>query len=142
MAELKNLFDSPISMIIHSLQTPPFWFMLGGVIVAWMLCLYRVKWANFLQRKFKAIHYMLDSLYGFDRFNQIVFVDGIKKISNILWKVSDMSLIDKIIVNGAARLTGLTGSIMRNIQTGYIYHYAFFMICSLLIILAWVVIKT
>jgi NADH-quinone oxidoreductase subunit L len=141
MAELKNLFDSPISMIVHSLQTPPFWFMLGGVIVAWMLCLYRVKWANFLQRKFKAIHYMLDSLYGFDRFNQIVFVDGIKKISNILWKVSDMSLIDKIIVNGAARLTGLTGSIMRNIQTGYIYHYAFFMICSLLIILAWVVIK-
>jgi NADH-quinone oxidoreductase subunit L len=48
-----------------------------------------------------------------------------------------MGLIDKMVVNGSAKLVGFVGSIIRPIQTGYVYHYAFFMIFSLLIILTW-----
>mgnify|MGYP003967174115 FL=1 len=88
--------------------------------------------------KFHRSYYVLDSLYGFDRFNEIVFVNGVKKLGNLLWKVSDMGLIDKMAVNGSARLVGFIGSVVRPIQTGYVYHYAFFMIFSLLIILTWV----
>ena len=49
-----------------------------------------------------------------------------------------MAIIDKLVVNGSARLVGLIGRIVRPVQTGYVYHYAFFMIFSLLIILTWV----
>ncbi|WPE18327.1 NADH-quinone oxidoreductase subunit L [Candidatus Thioglobus autotrophicus] len=138
MASLEANFHGANSMIPHALQTLPFWMMVGGIASAWVLTLYRSQWADWIQKKFHRSNYVLESLYGFDRFNDIVFVGGVKKLGNFLWKVSDSGLIDKILVNGSARLVGFIGSIVRPIQTGYVYHYAFFMIFSLLIILTWV----
>lgn len=138
MAKLSGEFHSASAMILHAIQTLPFWMMIGGIVAAWIFSIYRTKWADWLQKKFSIIDYILQSLYGFDRFNEIVFVNGIKKLGCVLWKVSDSILIDQILVNGSARLTGFIGSIVRPIQTGYVYHYAFFMIFSLLIILTWI----
>jgi len=138
MTELSKMFDSAAAMIPHAVQTLPFWMMVGGIVAAWILSLYRTQWAEWIQKTFHRTNYALESLYGFDRFNEIVFVNGIKKLGNLLWKVSDSMLIDKMLVNGSARLVGFIGSVVRPIQTGYVYHYAFFMIFSLLIILTWV----
>ncbi len=138
MAELKHEFHGAASMIPHAFVTLPFWMMVGGIAAAWVFSLYRTQWADTIQKKFHRTNYVLESLYGFDRFNEIVFVNGIKKLGNLLWKVSDMGLIDNMVVNGSARLVGFIGRVVRPIQTGYIYHYAFFMIFSLLIILTWV----
>ena len=138
MAGLEKSFHGAGGMIPHALQTLPFWMMVGGAVSAWVLTLYRAQWASWIQTKFRRTNYVLESLYGFDRFNDIVFVSGIKKLGNFLWKVSDSGLIDKMVVNGSARLVGFIGSVVRPIQTGYVYHYAFFMIVSLLIILTWV----
>jgi len=138
MTELSKMFDSAAAMIPHAVQTLPFWMMVGGIVAAWILSLYRTQWADWIQKTFHRTNYALESLYGFDRFNEIVFVNGIKKLGNLLWKVSDSMLIDKMLVNGSARLVGFIGSVVRPIQTGYVYHYAFFMIFSLLIILTWV----
>jgi NADH-quinone oxidoreductase subunit L len=138
MAGLEQNFLGANGMLMHSIQTLPFWMMIGGVVSAWVLTIYKRQWASWIQAKFHRTNYALESLYGFDRFNDIVFVTGIKKLGNFLWKVSDSGLIDKLVVNGSARLVGFIGSIVRPIQTGYVYHYAFFMIVSLLIILTWV----
>jgi NADH-quinone oxidoreductase subunit L len=138
MSSLKQEFHGATGMISHAVQTLPFWMMVGGIATAWVFSLYRTQWADWVQNKFHRTNYVLESLYGFDRFNEIVFVGGIKKLGNLLWKVSDMGIIDKIAVNGSARLVGFIGSVVRPIQTGYVYHYAFFMIFSLLIILTWV----
>jgi NADH-quinone oxidoreductase subunit L len=138
MASLQESFHGAGGMIAHALQTWPFWMMVGGIASAWLLTLHRAEWATWIQKKFHRSNYVLESLYGFDRFNDIVFVQGVKKLGNFLWKVSDSGLIDKLVVNGSARLVGFIGSIVRPIQTGYVYHYAFFMIFSLLIILTWV----
>ena len=138
MASLEANFHGANGMIPHALQTLPFWMMVGGIASAWVLTLYRSQWADWIQKKFHRSNYVLESLYGFDRFNDIVFVGGIKKLGNFLWKVSDSGLIDKILVNGSARFVGFIASMVRPIQTGYVYHYAFFMIVSLLIILTWV----
>ncbi len=138
MASLKQEFHGAGSMIPHALQTLPFWMMVGGIASAWVLTLYRTQWATWIQKKFHRTNYVLESLYGFDRFNDIVFVKGVKSLGNFLWKVSDSGLIDKMVVNGSARFVGFIGSVVRPIQTGYVYHYAFFMIVSLLIILTWV----
>jgi len=138
MAGLKSEFHSAGAMISHAVSTLPFWMMVGGIVTAWVFSLYRTQWADWVMNKCHRSYYVLDSLYGFDRFNEIVFVNGVKKLGNLLWKVSDMGLIDKMAVNGSARLVGFIGSVVRPIQTGYVYHYAFFMIFSLLIILTWV----
>ncbi len=138
MAELNREFHSAASMIPHAIQTLPFWMMIGGIATAWVFSIYRTQWADWVQKKCHRTNYVLESLYGFDRFNDLVFVSGVKKLGNLLYKVSDVGLIDKILVNGSAKLIGLVGKIVRPIQTGYVYHYAFFMIFSLLIILTWV----
>lgn len=138
MAELKHEFFSAASMISHAIQTLPFWMMIGGVASAWVFSIYRTQWADWAQKKCHRTNYVLESLYGFDRFNDIVFVSGVKKLGNLLYKVSDVGLIDKVLVNGSAKLIGFIGKIVRPIQTGHVYHYAFFMIVSLLIILTWV----
>jgi len=140
MSEIGQLFShhgGALGMISHAVFTVPFWMMVGGIVTAWVFSLYRTQWAAWVQSKFQGINYILESLYGFDRFNEIVFVNGVKKLGNLLWKVSDAGLIDKMVVNGSARLVGFIGSVVRPIQTGYVYHYAFFMIFSLLIILTW-----
>ena len=141
MSGISQLFDQhggALGMISHAVYTVPFWMMIGGVVTAWIFSLYRTQWADWVKAKFQGVNYILESLYGFDRFNEIVFVNGVKKLGNVLWKVSDSGLIDKMVVNGSARMVGFIGSIVRPIQTGYVYHYAFFMIFSLLIILTWV----
>ncbi|BBB22258.1 NADH dehydrogenase I subunit L [Abyssogena phaseoliformis symbiont OG214] len=138
MAELNREFRDAASMIPHAIQTLPFWMMVGGIATAWVFSIYRTQWADWIQNKCRRTNYVLKSLYGFDRFNDIVFVSGVKKLGSLLYKVSDAGLIDKILVNGSAKLIGLVGKIVRPIQTGYVYHYAFFMIFSLLIILTWV----
>ncbi|BAS67388.1 NADH-quinone oxidoreductase subunit L [Bathymodiolus septemdierum thioautotrophic gill symbiont] len=138
MSELSYEFHGALAMISHAVQTLPFWMMVGGIVAAWVFSLYRTEWADWVQKKFSAIDYVLKSLYGFDRFNDIIFVNGIKQLGNVLWKVSDSTIIDAFLVNGSARFVGFIGSMVRPIQTGYVYHYAFFMIFSLLIILTWV----
>jgi NADH-quinone oxidoreductase subunit L len=138
MAILKKEFHGAGGMIIHALTTLPFWLMMGGIISAWVLSLYKTPWADWMQKKFHRTHFVLVSLYGFDRFNEIIFVRGVKRLSGILWRVSDITLIDTIVVNGSARLARFMGKVILPIQTGYVYHYAFFMIFSLLVILTWV----
>ena len=48
----------------------------------------------------------------------------------------DGRLIDGLFVNGAARLVGFTAGLVRRMQTGYLYHYAFAMIVGLIVLLA------
>ncbi|MBE8190278.1 MAG: NADH-quinone oxidoreductase subunit L [Candidatus Thioglobus sp.] len=138
MLELKGQFRGASALIVHSVQTPAFWMMLAGAGTAWLFSLHKTHWADWVQRKFSYVNYVLKSLYGFDRLNEIVFVGGVKKMGNFLWKVTDMGLIDKLLVNGSAKFVGFVGRIVRPLQTGYVYHYAFFMIVGLLIILTWV----
>ena len=142
VSKLEDHFHSAFSLITHSVMTLPFWMMVGGGLTAWVFCIYRTDWTDLIQSKFKRINYVLNSLYGFDRFNEIVFVRGSLKIGNLLWKISDMAIIDQLLVNGSARFARYVGAFIRPVQTGYVYHYAFFMIISLMFVLGWVLIAS
>ena len=142
MDKLESHFHSAFALITHSVVTLPFWMMIGGGLTAWVFCLYRTDWADTIQSKFKRINYVLNSLYGFDRLNDIIFVKGSVKLGNLLWRISDMTLIDKLLVNGSAKCARYLGAFIRPVQTGYVYHYAFFMIVSLMLVLGWVLIAS
>ena len=140
MQSLKHHFHSALSLITHSVATAPFWMMVGGGVAAWVFSLYRTDWAAAIQKRFHRINYVLESLYGFDRLNEIVFVRGSRKLGDFLWRISDMAIIDQFVVNGSARLMRFMGSVIRPVQTGYLYHYAFFMIIGLMLVLTWVLV--
>ena len=49
-------------------------------------------------------------------------------------------IIDGAIVNGTANSVGKLAGIMRQLQTGYLYHYAFAMIIALTLFLGWMLV--
>ena len=51
--------------------------------------------------------------------------------------MGDERLIDGLVVNGSARLVGWLSSVVRQLQSGYLYHYAFAMIIGLAAMLGW-----
>ena len=53
-----------------------------------------------------------------------------------------MALIDGAAVNGSARLVGWVSGVVRNLQTGYLYHYAFATIIGLSALLAWLLLRS
>ena len=90
---------------------------------------------EYLRIRFDWLYFILDHKYGFDAFNQAVFGAGSRGVGNLLWSVGDRGLIDGLIVNGSAKTVGWFSQRIRNIQTGYLYHYAIAMILGLVILL-------
>ncbi|MFD2368229.1 NADH-quinone oxidoreductase subunit L [Pseudoduganella sp. GCM10020061] len=135
MAELKAMFHGPMAMATHGLMTAPFWLALGGVAAAYYCYMVNPRVPAWFYAKFKGIHTLLDNKYYMDAFNQKVFAGGARVLGGGLWNVGDRNLIDGLVVNGSAKLVGWIAGIVRHLQSGYIYHYAFVMILGVLFFL-------
>jgi NADH-quinone oxidoreductase subunit L len=48
----------------------------------------------------------------------------------------DSRVIDGVAVNGSARLVGMAAGLVRRVQSGLLFHYAFAMILGLIVLLA------
>jgi len=115
--------------------TLPFFLALAGVLLAWFFYLKRPDIPAAIKRRFSAIHALLDNKYYLDRINEIVFAGGARLIGRGLWKGGDIAVIDGVAINGSARLVGWAASVIRQFQSGYIYHYAFAMLVGIGIVL-------
>jgi NADH-quinone oxidoreductase subunit L len=127
-------FTTAFGMVLHGLVTAPFWLALAGVGVAWYLYMHRTDLpAKIVQLPvIRTLYAVLQRNYGFDEFNNLVFGRGSRGLGTGLWKAGDVTIIDGLLVNGSARLVGLISSLVRHVQSGYLYHYAFAMIIGLL----------
>jgi NADH-quinone oxidoreductase subunit L len=83
------------------------------------------------------LYTLLDNKYYFDRFNDWFFAGGARAVGRFASTVGDRTIIDGIVVNGSARLVGLVSRMVRRIQSGYVYHYAFVMIVGVFGLLYW-----
>jgi len=135
MATLKEQFHGPFAMILHGLMTMPFWLMLGGVVTAWYLYVKEPALPAKIKASVEPIYKALDNKYWFDDFNQFVFAGGSRKVGDFFSSIGDRLIIDGFIVNGSAKAVGWMAGVVRHVQTGYLYHYAFSMIFGLIILL-------
>lgn len=92
-----------------------------------------------IQQRFSGLYDVMIRKYLFDEIYQVVFMRGCRSLGTALWKYGDAGLIDGLMVNGTARLVGWFAAVARQVQTGYLYTYAFAMIIGLLILLTWFV---
>ncbi|MGF6265185.1 NADH-quinone oxidoreductase subunit L [Paraburkholderia youngii] len=129
--EMAEEFQGWASMGLHSVSGLPVWLALAGVVVAWFLYLVRPDLPAVIKRAFGPIYTLLDNKYYMDKINEVVFARGAVAIGRGLWKEGDVVVIDGI-VNGSARFIGWFASVIRFLQSGYIYHYAFAMIIGML----------
>ena len=82
---------------------------------------------------------MLDNKYYFDSFNQRVLARGSTLLGTGLWRGGDVSVIDGVLVNGTANTIGRIAGVVRRLQTGYLYHYAFAMVIGLVVLVGWLI---
>ena len=135
LAEMREEFHGAVEMAMHSFVSLPFILALAGVVLSWFFYLKRPDIPAAIKQSMGGIYTLLDNKYYFDRFNDWFFAGGARGASRFLWKFGDVQLIDGVLVNGTARLVGRFAGVLRNMQTGYVYHYAFAMIAGLFVLL-------
>ncbi|MCE5180238.1 MAG: NADH-quinone oxidoreductase subunit L [Betaproteobacteria bacterium] len=135
MAELASEFHSAASMALHALTTLPFWLALAGVGSSWFFYMKRPDIPAMIKQRFSLIYSILERKYGFDEFNDWFFAGGARLVGRFLWKGGDVAVIDGFFVNGTARMVGWISSLVRQFQTGYIFHYAFAMIIGVFVLM-------
>lgn len=122
-------------MMMHAFVTAPFWLSMAGIFTAWYLYSLRTDLPSKIKNNFTPLYNILDRKYYIDEIYSWLFAGGTRALGTVLWKIGDVKIIDGFFVNGAARVIGITASIVRRYQTGYIYHYAFTMIVGIFVIL-------
>ncbi len=135
LGELGADYHGVWGMILHGLMQPPFWLAIAGVGVAWFCYLKRPDYPRRAAESLSLVYRVLLDKYGFDRFNAWFFAGGARMVGTVFWRGGDVALIDGLIVNGSAHMVGWWSGVMRKVQSGYLYHYAFVMILGLLALL-------
>jgi len=134
--EWHEVVHSASGMAMHGLMSLPFLLAASGVALAWFFYMKRPDIPAKIQIKFALINRVLENKYYFDSFNERVFATGSRMIGNKLWLIGDVKIIDGALVNGTANLIVKLSSVVRKLQTGLIYHYAFAMIIGVFFMLS------
>jgi len=137
VAEIGHEFHGPISFAMHALMTPPFWLALAGVLAAWFFVLKRPDLAALAQLRFNWLYRLLVNKYYFDWFNENVIARASRLLGSALWRGGDRALIDGVLIDGSAHGIGRLAGVMRRMQSGFLYSYAFWMIVGLVLLLGW-----
>ncbi len=141
MATLAQGFTGVTGMMTHAVATLPFWMAVAGAATAWFLYILRPELPAKLRRQWGVAVTILMEKYGLDRFNDWFFAGGARALGTGLWKGGDVAVIDNVMVNGSARLVGWFAGVIRELQSGRLYHYAFAMILGILGLLTWAFIR-
>lgn len=134
---LAKEFHGAQLIALDAVTTLTFWLVIAGIITAWLFTLARPQLAEKLKLHFNVFYKILINKYGFDEFNQRVFVQGTRRLGDFFYKFTDLKMIDGIFVNGSGELIRWFARVGRGIQTGYLYHYALAMMLGLVIMLGW-----
>jgi len=129
--EISEHYTGVMSYIAHGVLELPFWLALAGVFSAWFLYVKRPELPEVFKNRMLGVYNILIRKYGFDEFNDFFFAGGARGVGRSFWNIGDVRLIDGLLVNGTARTVGWIAGKIRNMQTGYLYHYAFVMIVGL-----------
>jgi NADH-quinone oxidoreductase subunit L len=138
-ARLAEEFAQPVwrSFALHGLAAPPFWLAAAGALTAYVFFLRNPQWADGVAQRLSWLYRLLVQKYYFDWVNEKIIAPLTRGIGIGLWKGGDEVLIDGAMVNGTAEGVSWFGSVLRLVQNGYLYSYAFWMMIGLVLLLGW-----
>jgi NADH-quinone oxidoreductase subunit L len=143
MAKLGEELHDPIwlNFAVKGFMAPAFWLALSGVIAAWLFFLKKPEWADAWARALAPLRTLLVNKYYFDWFNENVLCALARGLGKGLWRAGDQILIDGGMVNGTAATVGRLGGLLRHLQSGYLYTYAFWTMIGLALLLGWFLVR-
>jgi|KBSSwiStaDraftv2_1062776.scaffolds.fasta_scaffold07825_4 NADH-quinone oxidoreductase subunit L len=136
LAKLKEEWHGAAVFIEHGLLSVPFWIAIAGILSTVYLYLINPAMPGRITAALGPVYTLLVNNYYFDKFNDWFFAGGARRFGGLLSNVGDGKVIEGI-VNGSAAMVGWWAAMLRKMQSGYIYHYAFTMIIGLFALLTW-----
>ena len=137
LARVGEGFGGAGAFATHGFVALPFWLAAAGAALAWYLYVRNPGLPEQIAERFRGGYRLLVNKYGFDDFYDAFFAGGTRRLGGLLWRLGDVRVIDGWVVNGSARAVGRIAGIIRHVQTGLLYHYAFAMILGLLGLMTW-----
>lgn len=135
LASMAPEFHGAFAMGLHGFTQLPFLLMLAAFVICTYIYVFNPAMAGKIKSAVKPLWTVLDKKYWFDEWQYALFGGGGIKLGRVLWKVSDAGLIDGAMVNGSVSVIHRSSALLRRLQTGYLYHYAFVMILGLILLL-------
>ncbi len=137
LAHMAEHYKNGLDMVAHAVESPNFWLAVAGVVTAWLCYILFPAIPGWLAKRFSTVHKILLNKYGFDDFNDLVFVRGGRALGEALFQRGDRKIIDGWLVNGSAYSVGRLSLRSRVLQSGYLFHYTAAMVIGLFVFLAW-----
>ncbi|MCH8073295.1 MAG: NADH-quinone oxidoreductase subunit L [Proteobacteria bacterium] len=137
LAHLAESFHGSGRFLLHALQGPAVYLAAAGAGTAWYLYLKRPDLPLIWRQKLSGLYDLLDNKYYFDDLYIKGFAAGGQRVGQFLWNKGDELVIDGMLVHGTANTIGRLAGVLRQLQTGYLYHYAFAMFIGLTSFLGW-----
>ena len=126
-------YENIIAFIKHGILSPASVTLILGFFIAKKLYKDNYK-TKFIDKKFVInIISIIKSKYKFDEFF-IASSNLLKYFSSFVSKKLDLGFIDSTIVNGLPKKINDVSLLLRSVSSGYLYHYAFSIVFSLVII--------
>ncbi|OIQ00759.1 MAG: NADH-quinone oxidoreductase subunit L [Zetaproteobacteria bacterium CG2_30_46_52] len=100
-----------------------------GILTATLMYFKETKVPAAIAKTFRPIHTFLYNKWYWDELYDFLFVRPIQKLGQFFWQTGDLRLIDKGMIHGGIIGTVKNGAAMlKNIQSGMVYHYAYAMV--------------
>ncbi len=135
LAELGQEFHGATAMALHGFVQLPFLLVLAAFITCTYIYLFNPALAGRIKSALKPVWTMLDRKYWVDDVYFAVFARGGVMLGRLFWKASETAVIDGAMVNGSVGVVHRIAAMLRRLQSGYLYHYAFAMIIGLIVLL-------
>jgi NADH-quinone oxidoreductase subunit L len=139
MHELGHAYHGAIAMAMHAFSSAPFWLAFAGVVSSYYMYMINPAVPAAIKRACMPIYTLLENKYYMDWINENILARGARALGTGLWKGGDQSVIDGGIVNGSWKLVGAVSVVTRQLQSGYLYHYALAMIVGVFLLVTWFV---
>lgn len=88
-------------------------------------------------QKYRTLYQFLSNKWFVDELYNNIFITPLLRLGNIFWKGGDEKVIDKFGPDGVANVSLRIAGLSSQIQTGYVYHYAFAMLIGIVLIFSW-----
>jgi NADH-quinone oxidoreductase subunit L len=118
----------------HGFTQWPFWLAVAGILTAWYLYRVRTDLPKKIAMAFGPLYALVERKYGFDELYAWLFAGGARALGTGFWRGGDQALIDGLMVNGSARVTGWFASVVRLLQSGLVNQYAVSMLFGVVIL--------
>ena len=139
MHELGHAYHGAIAMAMHAFSTAPFWLAFAGVVSAYYMYMINPAVPTAIKRVCMPLYTLFENKYYMDWINENILARGARALGTGLWKGGDQSVIDGGIVNGSWKLVGVVSAVTRQLQSGFLYHYALAMIIGVFLLMTWFV---